>query len=115
MVMTLVALPVPASADDSSTSDDGATTSTSTNLGVPTVSKTVTPPDKDGNFKLTLSVTGKSQSKTTQTHANVIFVADVSGSMNEAPNPTHQQDSNGAYGKVGNDYVPLYFDMYGYA
>lgn len=110
-----MALPVPASADDSSTSDDGATTSTSPDLDARDVSKTVTQPDEDGNFKLTISVTGKSQSKTTQTHANVIFVADVSGSMNEAPNPTHQQDSNGAYGKVGNDYVPLYFDMYGYA
>ncbi|MGN0287966.1 MAG: VWA domain-containing protein [Atopobiaceae bacterium] len=81
MVMTLVTLPVPASADDSSTSDGDATTSTTTDLGAPTVSKTVTQPDKDGNFQLTLSVTGKSQSSTTQTHANVIFVADVSGSM----------------------------------
>ncbi|MGN0055448.1 MAG: SpaA isopeptide-forming pilin-related protein [Atopobiaceae bacterium] len=114
MVMTLVALPAPASADDSSTSDGDATTSATTDLGAPSVSKTVTQPDENGNFQLTLSVTGKSQSSTTQTQANVIFVADVSGSMNEAPYPSYQQDSNGAYGKVGNDYVPLYFDYYGY-
>jgi len=37
--------------------------------------------DGDGNYTLQLSVTGKSESTTTSTKANVIFVADVSGSM----------------------------------
>lgn len=84
MVLTLVALPAPASADDSSTSDGDASTSTSTDLGAPTVEKKITQqPDKNGNYQLTLSVTGKSQSSTTQTHANVIFVVDVSGSMSK--------------------------------
>ena len=49
--------------------------------------------DEDGNYTLQLSVTGKSESTTTSTKANVIFVADVSGSMAEMYGTTTRLDA----------------------
>lgn len=49
--------------------------------------------DGDGNYTLQLSVTGKSTSTTTTTKANVIFVADVSGSMTEQYGSTSRLDA----------------------
>lgn len=49
--------------------------------------------DEDGNYTLQLSVTGKSESTTTSTKANVIFVADVSGSMTTRYGTTRRLDA----------------------
>ena len=73
----------------------------------PTISKTVKPLiDANQNVyggKITLSVTGSASSTTTHTNANVIFVVDTSGSMDEASTYTLQVSTYGAYDERGND------------
>ncbi len=74
----------------------------------PTISKTVEPLiDANQNVyggTITLSVTGSASSTTTHTNANVIFVVDTSGSMEE-PTGTYRlaESKYGAYDDKGND------------
>lgn len=74
----------------------------------PTISKTVKPLiDANQNVyggTITLSVTGSASSTTTHTNANVIFVVDTSGSMEE-PTGTYRlaESKYGAYDDKGND------------
>lgn len=109
MVLSMVVFPVPASADEGDSSA-AASSDASSSLGAPTISKTISNWDKEtGTGTLTLSVTGKSQASTKSTTANVIFIADVSGSMNEEWGSTsYEKSSDGAYGLVNGWYVPLY-------
>lgn len=67
----LLALPVPAFAEDVPATD----------LTAPAHDKTATPND-DGTYKITLSVTGNSVQNSTTSHADVIVVMDTSYSMN---------------------------------
>ena len=82
-----------------------------TDAPAPGYSKTLAD-NGDGTYTLKLSVTG-SQTKTEETKgAHVIFVADVSGSMNDSVSntPSYVEDnSRGIYGKVGDQYVDLYY------
>ena len=50
--------------------------------------KTVAGPDEDGNYELTLSVTGKNVTETTGANADVVLVVDNSGSMREGTKGT---------------------------
>lgn len=72
----------------------------------PVVKKTVED-NGDGTYKITLSVTGKAQSSTGTTKADVIVVYDKSSSMRESADNYHQ-DANGPYGLVNGRYVQLY-------
>lgn len=93
MVLSMVVFPVPASADEGDSSA-AASSDSSPSLGAPTISKTISNWNKEtGTGTLTLSVTGKSQESTNQQNANVIFVADVSGSMNDSYGNTSRIDA----------------------
>ncbi|WP_029200715.1 vWA domain-containing protein [Oribacterium sp. NK2B42] len=67
-------------------------------LGAPTTSKSVSD-NKDGTYTLTLSVTGASQAQTSKTHANVVVVLDLSGSMLEVASAegSYEPDEYGSY------------------
>ncbi len=83
----------------------------------PTISKTVSPlTDANKNVyggTIKLSVTGSASSKTTHTNANVIFVVDISGSMNETTGTYSLQASdNGAYDQDGNELYYRYTYYY---
>ena len=85
----------------------------------PTISKTVEPLiDANQNVyggTITLSVTGSASSTTTHTNANVIFVVDVSNSMNDTTGGyTLQPSDYGAYDDKGNDLYYLDTDWFGY-
>lgn len=84
-----------------------ANAATEPNVVAPAHSKTLTP-NGDGSYQLTLSVTGKSESTTTTTKANVVIVLDTSGSMNEA-GAAYQENTTGNYGIDANgEYIQLY-------
>lgn len=72
----------------------------------PEVHKTVTP-NGDGTYKITLSITGKAQSSTDSTKADVIVVYDKSSSMKETTT-YYQASQTGSYGLVNGQYVQLY-------
>ncbi len=78
---------------------------------VPINSKTVTP-NGDGTYNITLSVTGKQNSETSVSKANVVVVFDTSNSMEYGTdctlNNNYNNNSTGQYGLVGSDYIPLY-------
>lgn len=96
----LFALPVTAFAADNTLS-----------LPEPDHLKTATP-NGDGTYKITLSVTGKSDSSSSKTSANVIVVLDTSGSMNEIVDQSAvvaERDGNGMYGRRNGQYIRLYY------
>lgn len=66
--------------------------------------------NEDGTYTLKLSVTGSAKTETTTPKANVIFIMDRSGSMNENTNTAgYKSATYGDYGKSGDSYVDLYF------
>lgn len=90
-------------------------------LGAPEHSKVLTS-NGDGTYDLTLSVTGKSQASSEKTKANVIVVLDTSGSMDDPVGRFEYEavdDSDSGslfksrYGKVGDEYVRLYWTLVG--
>jgi len=76
----------------------------------PEVHKTVTP-NGDGTYKITLSVTGKAQSSTDSTKADVIVVYDKSSSMDDETK-YYKEDAKGSRGLVNGRYVVLYRKYY---
>lgn len=79
-------------------------------LPAPDHAKTATP-NGDGTYKITLSVTGKTDASSSKTSANVIVVLDTSGSMNDIVDQNAVvavRDDNGMYGRVNRQYVRLY-------
>lgn len=98
----LLALPVPAYADST------------LSLPAPDHAKTATP-NGDGTYKITLSVTGKTDASQSKTSANVIVVLDTSGSMDDVVDQNalryeeeNSWDKGGRYGLVRGQYVELY-------
>ncbi len=98
----LFAVPVPAYADST------------LSLPAPDHAKTATP-NGDGTYKITLSVTGKTDASQSKTSANVIVVLDTSGSMDDVVDQNalryeeeNSWDKGGRYGLVRGQYVELY-------
>lgn len=78
----------------------------SLSLGAPTHEKTAYLDPTTGKIKITLSVTGNTDTSESKSSANLIVVLDTSGSMNEVVNYV-EDSSNGSYGKVDGNYVEL--------
>ena len=78
---------------------------------VPEHSKKVTS-NGDGTYNITLSVTGKQNSETSVSKANVVVVFDTSNSMEYGTgctlNNNYNNSSTGQYGLVDGNYPPLY-------
>ncbi len=95
-VLTAVAAPTVALADDAP--------------AAPAHEKTLVD-NGDGTYTLSLSVTGSSSSETTSSKANVIIIMDLSGSMNYTTTSyAYSESSRGRYGTTdgGQTYVTLY-------
>lgn len=111
MVLSMVVFPVPASADEGDGS--AAASSDASSSDAPQISKTLDDyNESDGSYKLTLSVTGKSKSSSTSNTAHVIFLLDLSSSMNNYA--SYVEDNNGSYGLVDGAYVELNYSRGGY-
>lgn len=81
-------------------------------LGAPAHSKTAVLDPNTGKIKVTLSVTGNTDTSESKSSANLIVVLDTSGSMNESVGQamSYVEDNLfGDYGKVGDKYVELYW------
>lgn len=83
----------------------------SLSLGAPTHEKTAYLDPTTGKIKITLSVTGNTDTSESKSSANLIVVLDTSGSMNESVGQqvSYVEDDRGNYGKVGDKYVKLYW------
>jgi len=74
----------------------------------PQINKSLDPND-DGTYTLSLSVTGKADSSTKNSKADVIVILDISGSMTWDENGNNRQRSNGTryYDPYQNSNIPL--------
>ena len=93
----------------------GAVPALAVSLGVPTHSKIASLDPKTGKIKITLSVTGNTDTSESKSSANLIVVLDKSGSMNDPVGGTkvsYVEDNgwsnrSGRYGLVEGQYVSL--------
>lgn len=72
----------------------------------PAAEKTLVP-NGDGTYKLSLSVTGKSETSSESSKADVVVIMDVSGSMSNTTK-VYEEKATGRYGFIGGQYVQLY-------
>lgn len=87
----------------------GAAPALAVSLGAPTHAKTATLDPATGKIKITLDVTGNTDTSQSKSSANLIVVLDTSGSMNDSVGYSYQyvEDDYGRYGLVDGEYVQL--------
>lgn len=98
----------------------GAVPALAVSLGAPAHSKTAVLDPKTGKIKVTLSVTGDTDTSESKSSANLIVALDTSGSMNEAVGTkvSYVEDDSWSlwgerYGLVGDQYVSLSYKWEG--
>lgn len=112
VMMLVVFMPTSTFAADATSGDQQSDQQNQAEPTTPPVVEKKLTPNGDGTYNISLSVTGKSESSSESSKADVVVVMDVSGSMKDGTS-SYEKNVTGRYGLVDGKYVNLYKYSYG--
>ena len=108
VMMLVVFMPTSTFAADATSGDQQSDQQNQAEPTTPPVAEKNLKDNGDGTYDISLSVTGKSESSSESSKADVVVVMDVSGSMDDKDTSSYEENKTGRYGLVDGEYVNLY-------